>query len=216
MRRRRRGVGVGSRAEWRGASGLRAARTASGARGGLLRAARRGVVARADGLPDAADRDFEVVFETLRPQGLNADRPPASRLVTEEGVRLWQRTPSAQAMPYPAHGLPDAMTEILVLQTSGDRIQDRALSEAGGKGLFTKEIEEALLDGRADVAVHSAKDMPTVLPDGLILTAFLEREDVRDVFLSRVAGSIADLPQGAVVGTASLRPQALVRRARAR
>ncbi len=113
-----------------------------------------------------------------------------------------------------AHGLPDAMTEILVLQTSGDRIQDRALSEAGGKGLFTKEIEEALLDGRADVAVHSAKDMSTVLPDGLVLTAFLEREDVRDVFLSRVAGSIADLPHGAVVGTASLRRQALVRRAR--
>lgn len=113
-----------------------------------------------------------------------------------------------------AHGLPEEMTEVVVFQTSGDRIQDRALAEAGGKGLFTKELEEALLDGRADIAVHSAKDMPTVLPDGLVLTAYLEREDVRDAFLSRVAGSLAELSAGAVVGTASLRRQALVRRLR--
>ncbi|MCT8972359.1 hydroxymethylbilane synthase [Microbaculum marinisediminis] len=113
-----------------------------------------------------------------------------------------------------AHGLPEEMTEVVVFQTSGDRIQDRALAEAGGKGLFTKELEEALLDGRADIAVHSAKDMPTVLPDGLVLTAYLEREDVRDAFLSRVAGSLAELDAGAVVGTASLRRQALVRRLR--
>jgi hydroxymethylbilane synthase len=113
-----------------------------------------------------------------------------------------------------AHGLPETATEITVIHTSGDRIQDRSLSEAGGKGLFTKEIEEALLDGRADIAVHSAKDVPTVLPDGLALTAFLEREDVRDAFLSRIARSLDELPEGAVVGSASLRRQALVRRAR--
>ena len=79
-----------------------------------------------------------------------------------------------------AHGLPEDAFEIVVISTSGDQIQDRPLSQAGGKGLFTKEIEEAMLDGRIDLAVHSSKDMPTVLPDGLEISAFLEREDVRD------------------------------------
>lgn len=113
-----------------------------------------------------------------------------------------------------AHGPREGASEILVLKTTGDRILDRPLSEAGGKGLFTKEIEEALIDGRADLAVHSAKDVPTWLPDGLVLSAVLEREDVRDAFVSRVAGSLDELPAGAVVGTASLRRQALVRRLR--
>jgi hydroxymethylbilane synthase len=113
-----------------------------------------------------------------------------------------------------AHAIdPDAI-ETVVIRTTGDRIQDRPLAEAGGKGLFTKEIEEALLDGRVDIAVHSAKDMPTWLPDGLALAAFLPREDVRDVFISRKAASLAALPDGAVVGTASLRREALVRRLR--
>jgi hydroxymethylbilane synthase len=113
-----------------------------------------------------------------------------------------------------AHGLPKDAIEIVVIRTSGDRIQDRALSEAGGKGLFTKEIEEALLARDIDMAVHSAKDMPTVLPDGLMLAAYLPREDVRDAFISRKAASLRDLPHGAVVGTASLRRQAMVRRLR--
>ncbi len=104
--------------------------------------------------------------------------------------------------------------EIVAIRTSGDRIQDRPLSEAGGKGLFTKEIEEALLAGTIDLAVHSAKDMPTVLPDGLMLAACLPREDVRDAFISRKAASLRELPHGAVVGTASLRRQALVKRLR--
>jgi hydroxymethylbilane synthase len=104
--------------------------------------------------------------------------------------------------------------EIVVIRTSGDRIQDRPLSEAGGKGLFTKEIEEALLAGTIDLAVHSAKDMPTLLPDGLMLAACLPREDVRDAFISRGAPSLRDLPQGAAVGTASLRRQAMVKRLR--
>jgi hydroxymethylbilane synthase len=104
--------------------------------------------------------------------------------------------------------------EIVTIRTSGDRIQDRPLSEAGGKGLFTKEIEEALLAGSIDLAVHSAKDMPTVLPDGLMLAACLPREDVRDAFISRKAANLRDLPQGAVVGTASLRRQAMVKRLR--
>lgn len=104
--------------------------------------------------------------------------------------------------------------EIVVIRTSGDRIQDRPLSEVGGKGLFTKEIEDALLAGDIDLAVHSSKDMPTVLPDGLVLDHFLPREDVRDVFVSRRYASLAEMPAGAVVGTASLRRQALVKRLR--
>jgi len=114
-----------------------------------------------------------------------------------------------------AAAVPDEeAAEIVVISTSGDRILDRPLAEVGGKGLFTKEIEEALIDGAIDLAVHSSKDMPTELPAGLVLDHFLPREDVRDVFISRKAGSLADLAPGAVVGTASLRRQALVRRLR--
>jgi len=113
-----------------------------------------------------------------------------------------------------AHGLSEDSFEIIVIKTSGDQIQDRPLSEVGGKGLFTKEIEEAMLDGRIDLAVHSSKDMPTVLPDGLALTAFLPREDVRDAFLSPKAKTLQDLPQGAVVGSSSLRRQAMIKRLR--
>ena len=113
-----------------------------------------------------------------------------------------------------AYGLAEDAVEIVTIRTSGDRIQDRPLSEAGGKGLFTKEIEEALLAGSIDLAVHSAKDMPTLLPDGLMLAACLPREDVRDAFISRKASRVQDLPQGAVVGTASLRRQAMVKRLR--
>ncbi|WP_427025187.1 hydroxymethylbilane synthase [Aureimonas ureilytica] len=113
-----------------------------------------------------------------------------------------------------AHDLPSDAFAITVISTSGDRIQDRALSEAGGKGLFTKEIEEALLDGRIDLAVHSSKDMATLVPDGLALAAYLPREDVRDVFIGRTVRRIADLPEGARVGSASLRRQALLRRIR--
>lgn len=101
-------------------------------------------------------------------------------------------------------------TEIVPITTTGDQIQDRALIEAGGKGLFTKEIEEALLSGAIDVAVHSMKDMPTDLPPGLVMAAILPREDPRDVWISPHADRIEDLPQGAVVGTASLRRQAQV------
>ena len=113
-----------------------------------------------------------------------------------------------------ALGVNEAAIELVIIRTSGDVIQDRPLAEVGGKGLFTKEIEEALLDGRIDLAVHSAKDMPTVLPAGLMLAACLEREDPRDVFISRKAASLAELPQGATLGTASLRRQAIAKRAR--
>ncbi|MGF1628873.1 MAG: hydroxymethylbilane synthase [Kiloniellaceae bacterium] len=99
---------------------------------------------------------------------------------------------------------------VVVIKTTGDRIQDRALSEIGGKGLFTKEIEEALIAGEIDAAVHSMKDVPTWLPDGLIVEHLLPREDPRDAFFSPHGTRLADLPEGAVVGTASLRRQAQV------
>ncbi|PKU23458.1 hydroxymethylbilane synthase [Telmatospirillum siberiense] len=95
--------------------------------------------------------------------------------------------------------------EIVVIKTTGDMVLDRTLAAIGGKGLFTKEIDEAQLEGRIDIAVHSMKDVPTVLPDGLTLPCILEREDTRDAFLSLKAKRLADLPAGAVVGTASLR-----------
>ncbi|TPK55503.1 MULTISPECIES: hydroxymethylbilane synthase [unclassified Mesorhizobium] len=119
-----------------------------------------------------------------------------------------------QARLMAAHGLPQEVFEIVVISTSGDRIQDRPLSEAGGKGMFTKEIEEALLARAIDIAVHSSKDMPTQLPDGLELSAFLPREDARDAFVGKAAKTIADLPRGAKVGSSSLRRQALIRRMR--
>jgi hydroxymethylbilane synthase len=113
-----------------------------------------------------------------------------------------------------AHGLAPAQIEIRTIRTTGDTIRDRPLAELGGKGLFTKEIEEALASDGVDLAVHSAKDMPTVLPPGLIIAAVLPREDPRDVFISRKAVAFRGLAQGAVVGTASLRRQALVKRLR--
>jgi hydroxymethylbilane synthase len=113
-----------------------------------------------------------------------------------------------------AHGVAAERIELKVIRTTGDVIRDRPLAEVGGKGLFTKEIEEALLAGDIDLAVHSAKDMPTVLPAGLSIAAVLPREDPRDVFISRTAPSLHTLVPGAIVGTASLRRQALLKRAR--
>ena len=111
-----------------------------------------------------------------------------------------------------AHDLPSEAFEIVVIHTTGDNRQmidaDRPLKEIGNKGLFTKEIEEAMLRGDIDIAVHSTKDMPTEQPEGLVLDVFLPREDVRDAFISLKYGSISELPQGAVVGTSSLRRRA--------
>lgn len=103
-------------------------------------------------------------------------------------------------------------TELVVLRTTGDRIQDRSLSKVGGKGLFVKELEEALLDGRADVAVHSAKDVPAQIAEGCFLAAYPERGDPRDALACRERGTkLADLPAGAKVGTGSTRRMALLR-----
>ena len=102
----------------------------------------------------------------------------------------------------------DDAIEIVVIRTTGDRVQDRTLAEIGGKGLFTKEIEEALVEGAIDLAVHSMKDMPTILPDGLVIDGMLPRADPRDALVALTSGGVEALPQGAVVGTASLRRQA--------
>lgn len=120
----------------------------------------------------------------------------------------------ARARLMAAHGLPEEMFEIVVLSTKGDRITDRSLALIGGKGLFTEEIEAQLASGDLDFAVHSSKDMPTKLPGGLHLSAFLPREDVRDAFIGRTVPRLLDLPLGATVGSASLRRQALIRRLR--
>ncbi|MDQ8729680.1 hydroxymethylbilane synthase [Bradyrhizobium sp. LHD-71] len=113
-----------------------------------------------------------------------------------------------------AHGVTEDSFPIREIKTSGDAIQDRPLYEAGGKGLFTKEIEQALLAGRIDLAVHSAKDVPTFLPDGLSLSSWLPREDPRDVFISFKAGSLSELPAGASVGSSSPRRRALIAKLR--
>jgi hydroxymethylbilane synthase len=108
----------------------------------------------------------------------------------------------------------DTLLPIVPIVTTGDRIQDRKLLEAGGKGLFTKEIDEALLDGRVDAAIHSLKDVPTHLPEGMTLAAVPEREDVRDALLTPYGADLASLKPGAVIGTASLRRQAQLLHAR--
>ena len=107
-----------------------------------------------------------------------------------------------------AFDLPHDAFEIVVIKVTGDQIQDRPLKDIGGKGLFTREIEEDLLSGKIDIAVHSMKDMPTIQPDGLILDTYLPREDVRDAFVSPTLSGLTELAQGATVGTSSLRRRA--------
>jgi hydroxymethylbilane synthase len=113
-----------------------------------------------------------------------------------------------------AHGEGAFTIRTRIIKTSGDMIQDRALAAAGGKGLFTKEIEEALIAREIDLAVHSMKDMPVLLPKGLSIECILPREDVRDAFISRNGETLAALARGATIGTASVRRQAAIRRYR--
>lgn len=107
-----------------------------------------------------------------------------------------------------AFDLPEEAFAIVVIKVTGDAILDRPLKEIGGKGLFTREIEEALLDGTIDIAVHSMKDMPVLQPGGLLLDTYLPREDVRDAFVAQDAATLKDLPEGARVGSSSLRRRA--------
>src|SRR5438132_8192564 len=139
---------------------------------------------------------------------------PVLRVGTRGSPLALAQATTVRALLAAAYGFAPERIELKIIRTTGDAIQDRPLAEAGGKGLFTKEIEEALLAGAIDLAVHSAKDMPTVLPEGLAIAAVLAREDARDVFISRKAKTLRELAPGAVVGTASLRRQAQVLRLR--
>lgn len=113
-----------------------------------------------------------------------------------------------------AHGVDPARVEIVEIKVTGDQIQDRALAQAGGKGLFTRELDQALIDGAIDLAVHSAKDVPTFLPPEIDVVGYLPREDARDVFIGARGVRFSDIAPGAVIGSASLRRQAMIRRAR--
>jgi hydroxymethylbilane synthase len=132
-----------------------------------------------------------------------------SALALVQAAELRQRLAQAHA----ELAAPEAI-ETVTIKTTGDRVADRSLAPLGGKGLFTKELEEALLAGAIDCAVHSAKDLPSLLPPGLALTCHLPREDPRDAFFSLKAASLAELPPGAVVGTSSPRRHAQVLHAR--
>ncbi|WP_029556574.1 hydroxymethylbilane synthase [Xanthobacter sp. 91] len=145
---------------------------------------------------------------------MSGGKSPVLRIGTRGSpLALWQAH-AVQAALAEALNVAPAEVAVEVIRTTGDQIQDRALSEAGGKGLFTKELEEALLDGRVDLAVHSAKDVATFLPEGLHLAGYLPRADVRDALILKSGAGLADLPAGARVGTASLRREAQLRRLR--
>jgi hydroxymethylbilane synthase len=137
-------------------------------------------------------------------------QPMPSKLIIasrESRLAMWQAEHVRDRL---AALYPQCPVHILGMTTRGDQILDRALSKVGGKGLFVKELEVAMAEGRADLAVHSLKDVPMELPAGFALAAVLEREDPRDAFVSNDYASLADLPHGAVVGTSSLRRQALI------
>ncbi|NNG23546.1 hydroxymethylbilane synthase [Telluria aromaticivorans] len=138
-----------------------------------------------------------------------AQQAPAKLIIASRESRLamWQAEHVRDRL---AELYPQCSVEILGMTTRGDQILDRALSKVGGKGLFVKELEVAMAEGRADLAVHSLKDVPMDLPEGFELAAVLEREDPRDAFVSNDYASLAELPPGAIVGTSSLRRQALI------
>lgn len=139
---------------------------------------------------------------------------PFLRIGTRGSALALAQTHQVRGLLARAHGVGEDAIAVEVIRTSGDAIQDRPLSEAGGKGLFTKEIDLAQLAGRIDIAVHSAKDLPTILPDGLVIAGYLRREDVRDALVAPRHGTLERLPQGARIGTVSLRRQAMLRRLR--
>jgi hydroxymethylbilane synthase len=152
---------------------------------------------------------YQVAMSTDLP---DPDRP--LRIGTRGSPLALAQAHETRARLMAAHGLPEAAFAIVVIKTTGDRVLDRPLSEIGGKGLFTREIEDALIAGEIDIAVHSMKDMPTLQPDGLAITCLLPREDVRDAFVTLGDVTLASLPAGTVVGTSSLRRRAQLRHRR--
>jgi hydroxymethylbilane synthase len=150
------------------------------------------------------------------PQSISSS-PPRASLLRPSALRLGSRGSKlalAQAEMVRAALASFVDCTVVAIRTTGDRIQDRPLADAGGKGLFTKELEEALLAGQIDLAVHSMKDVPVFLPEGLAIGAVLPREDPRDAFISPVAATLAELSAGARVGTSSVRRAAQIARAR--
>lgn len=139
---------------------------------------------------------------------MNAQSEHPLRIGTRGSPLALAQARETRARLMARHALPEDAFEIVVISTTGDQVQDRPLSEIGGKGLFTKEIEHALYERRIDIAVHSLKDVATLVPDGLEISTFLPREDVRDVFISDTVAGIDDLPRGAVIGSSSLRRRA--------
>jgi hydroxymethylbilane synthase len=134
------------------------------------------------------------------------------RIGTRGSPLALAQTEVVRSLLLAAHG--DLAIEIVAIRTTGERLLGRSLADAGGKGLFTKEIDEALLAGRIELAVHSAKDVPTLLVPGIRLAAFPPRDDARDALVSEEVDSLESLPVGAVVGTSSIRREALVKRLR--
>jgi hydroxymethylbilane synthase len=139
---------------------------------------------------------------------------PHLRIGTRGSPLALAQTRQVRTLLARAHGVDEDRLTIEIIRTSGDSIQDRPLSEAGGKGLFTKELDVALIDGAIDFAVHSSKDLPTYLPSAVVIAGYLPREDVRDAWIGKGGATLAELPSGAIVGTASLRRAAQVKRLR--
>lgn len=139
---------------------------------------------------------------------------PFLRIGTRGSMLALAQAQLTQRLLAEAHGVALERIEIRVITTSGDKLTDRPLSEAGGKGLFSREIEAALAAGDVDLGVHSSKDLASSLPDGMVLAAFLEREDVRDAFVSLKYPGVAELPQGAKLGSSSIRRAAQMLRVR--
>jgi len=149
--------------------------------------------------------------QTLNSSPSSAALAPPKRLVIasrESRLAMWQAQHVQECLK---KLYPDCDVQILGMTTRGDQILDRALSKVGGKGLFVKELETALEDGRADLAVHSLKDVPMVMPEGFNLSCVMAREDARDAFVSNDYASLEDLPKGAIVGTSSLRRESVLR-----
>lgn len=136
------------------------------------------------------------------------------RLGTRGSPLAMAQARESQARLAQAHGLDPARIAIVEIKVTGDQIQDRALAQAGGKGLFTRELDQALIDGAIDFAVHSAKDVPTFLPPQIDVAGYLPREDARDVFIGAGGARFAEVAAGATIGSASLRRQAMILRAR--
>ena len=155
-------------------------------------------------------RGLSILSDSLTPEPMTTLPDPQNpfRIGTRGSPLALAQAYETRARLVAAFDLPQEAFEIEVIKTTGDRVLDRPLKEIGGKGLFTKEIEDAMLEGSIDIAVHSTKDMPVEQPDGLVLNCYLPREDVRDAFIAPHGGTLAELSPGTKVGTSSLRRKA--------